>query len=152
MLSSTLSLASLLSLSSALVISNRQNAGYYYMPVEFDYGADSRVTAQFILGSAEEEPIQVVMDTGSANFWVRLSLPRAPPHLTHPRSGRQTPPSIGAPNTSALKAPATPQSQPPITPRSPPQQSHTTNLQPTSMPGMPKLSAAPNIPTTPSQP
>ena len=74
MLSSTLSLASFFSLSSALAISPRQNAGYYYMPVEFDYGADSRVTAQFTFGSTEDEPIQVVMDTGSANFWVDPSV------------------------------------------------------------------------------
>ncbi|CZR56683.1 uncharacterized protein PAC_06572 [Phialocephala subalpina] len=70
MLSSIWSLATFFSLSSALAINHRQNAGYYYMPVEFDYGADSRVTAQFTFGSAEEEPIQVVMDTGSANFWI----------------------------------------------------------------------------------
>jgi hypothetical protein len=70
MLSSALSLATFFSLSSALAITRRENAGYYYMPVEFDYGADNRVTANFTFGLADEEPIQVVMDTGSSDFWV----------------------------------------------------------------------------------
>ena len=44
---------------------------YHYMPVEFEYGADSRVTADIILGTAPSaEPVRVVVDTGSGNFWV----------------------------------------------------------------------------------
>ncbi|KUJ17384.1 acid protease [Mollisia scopiformis] len=70
MLSSTASLYAFLSLSSALTITTRGNAGYYYMPVEFDYDPDSRVTAELTFGSADKEPIQVVMDTGSSDAWI----------------------------------------------------------------------------------
>ncbi|KAH7323932.1 aspartic peptidase domain-containing protein [Rhexocercosporidium sp. MPI-PUGE-AT-0058] len=41
------------------------------MPVEFEYGADSRVTADITFGTAPSaEPVKVVMDSGSANFWI----------------------------------------------------------------------------------
>ncbi|KAL2062641.1 hypothetical protein VTL71DRAFT_5713 [Oculimacula yallundae] len=44
---------------------------YHYMPVEFEYGADSRVTADLIVGTAPSaKPVRVVMDSGSASFWV----------------------------------------------------------------------------------
>ncbi|KAH7371782.1 aspartic peptidase domain-containing protein [Cadophora sp. MPI-SDFR-AT-0126] len=44
---------------------------YHYMPVEFEYGADSRVTADITFGTAPSaEPVRVVMDSGSANFWI----------------------------------------------------------------------------------
>lgn len=47
------------------------SAAYHYIPVEFDYGANSRVTANFTFGTAPDaEPVKVVMDSGSANFWV----------------------------------------------------------------------------------
>ncbi len=47
---------------------------YHYMPVEFEYGADSRVTANLTFGTADTaEPVKVVMDSGSANFWVSWS-------------------------------------------------------------------------------
>lgn len=52
------------------------SAGYHYIPVEFDYGANSRVTANFTFGTAADaEPVKVVMDSGSANFWVSSMLP-----------------------------------------------------------------------------
>ncbi|KAH9219345.1 aspartic peptidase domain-containing protein [Leptodontidium sp. 2 PMI_412] len=44
---------------------------YHYMPVAFEYGADSRVTADITFGAAPSaEPVRVVMDSGSANFWI----------------------------------------------------------------------------------
>jgi hypothetical protein len=47
------------------------SANYHYMPVEFAYGANSRVTANLTFGTAATaEVAKVVMDTGSANFWV----------------------------------------------------------------------------------
>lgn len=43
------------------------------MPVDFDYGSDSRVTTNITFGtSPDAKPFKVVMDTGSANFWVSL--------------------------------------------------------------------------------
>lgn len=56
-----------------------ENALYHYMPVEFEYGADSRVTANLTFGTADSaEPVKVVMDSGSANFWVSCSSPTHP--------------------------------------------------------------------------
>lgn len=44
---------------------------YSYVPIEFAYGVDSRFTANLTLGTGDtQKPIKVVMDTGSANFWV----------------------------------------------------------------------------------
>ena len=49
------------------------NTLYHYMPVDFEYGADSRVTADIKFGMAPAaEPVRIVMDSGSANFWVRF--------------------------------------------------------------------------------
>lgn len=71
MLRSTLNLATLLSLSTALSVSHRQDASYVYIPIEFLYGADSRVTTNITFGSSPSSPpITVVMDTGSANAWI----------------------------------------------------------------------------------
>lgn len=71
MLSSTLPFAALLSLSNALAIELTQDVPYHYMPVDYDYGFDSRVTANFTFGTdPNAEPVKVVMDSGSANFWV----------------------------------------------------------------------------------
>lgn len=48
---------------------------YHYMPVAFEYGADSRVTADITFGAAPSaEPVRVVMDSGSANFWASLPI------------------------------------------------------------------------------
>ncbi|KAJ5050845.1 uncharacterized protein L3040_002714 [Drepanopeziza brunnea f. sp. 'multigermtubi'] len=48
-----------------------ESALYHYMPVEFEYDLDSRVTANLTFGTAASaEPVKVVMDSGSANFWV----------------------------------------------------------------------------------
>lgn len=71
MLSSALSLVTFVGLSSALAIKASEDVGYYYMPIEFDIGADNRATAQLMFGSNDTEPITIVMDTGSADFWVR---------------------------------------------------------------------------------
>ncbi|KAH8689730.1 aspartic peptidase domain-containing protein [Phaeosphaeriaceae sp. PMI808] len=65
---SSLSTVVALNISGALAANSNL---YHYMPVEFEYGADSRVTADIILGTAPSaEPVRVVMDSGSANFWV----------------------------------------------------------------------------------
>jgi Eukaryotic aspartyl protease len=68
MLRPTLSLITFLTLSQALSTSRGQDAPYIYIPVEFLYGADSRVTSNITFGTSE--PITVVMDTGSANAWI----------------------------------------------------------------------------------
>jgi hypothetical protein len=71
MFSSNLPLVSLFALSNALAFERREDVPYHYMPVDYDYGYDSRVTANLTFGSASDaEPVQVVMDSGSANFWV----------------------------------------------------------------------------------
>jgi hypothetical protein len=58
------------------------NAQYQYMPVEFAYGSNSRVTANMTFGTASgAHTTKVVMDTGSANFWVGSSF-----FLTHLRA------------------------------------------------------------------
>jgi hypothetical protein len=78
MFSPTLPLVSLFALSNALAIERREDVPYHYMPVDYDYGYDSRVTANLTFGSASDaEPVQVVMDSGSANFWVSTSNPHA---------------------------------------------------------------------------
>lgn len=65
-----ISAATLFSLANGHVVP-RQSAGYHYMPVDFDYGLNSRVTANISFGtSPDAKPFKVVMDTGSANFWV----------------------------------------------------------------------------------
>jgi hypothetical protein len=61
--------------SSALTISaaiiHRQDVTFHYMPVDFDYGYDSRVTTNFTVGTdPNSEPLEIVMDTGSSDFWV----------------------------------------------------------------------------------
>ena len=71
MLFSTFALSTFLSLSSAWSISRRQDAPYVYIPVEFLYGADSRVTTNITFGTAlSSQPITVVMDTGSSDAWI----------------------------------------------------------------------------------
>ncbi|KAI9047243.1 hypothetical protein LZ554_008696 [Drepanopeziza brunnea f. sp. 'monogermtubi'] len=48
-----------------------ESALHHYMPVGFEYGADSRVTANLTFGTAASTKLaKVVMDSGSANFWV----------------------------------------------------------------------------------
>jgi hypothetical protein len=61
--------------SSALTISaaiiHRQDVTFHYMPVDFGYGYDSRVTTNFTVGTdPNPEPFKIVMDTGSPDFWV----------------------------------------------------------------------------------
>ncbi|PMD37388.1 acid protease [Hyaloscypha variabilis F] len=68
MLFSTFALSSFLSLSTAWSIPRRQDAPYVYIPVEFLYGADSRVTTNITFGTSQ--PITVVMDTGSSDAWI----------------------------------------------------------------------------------
>lgn len=74
MLSSTIirtTLATIFSLSCALSIPRSQDAPYVQFPIEFLYGADSRVTTNITFGTSNDtHPITVVMDTGSANAWV----------------------------------------------------------------------------------
>ncbi|CAG8978254.1 hypothetical protein HYALB_00009151 [Hymenoscyphus albidus] len=65
-----LSVATLVSLASSHVFP-QQTDTYHYMPVDFDYGADSRVTTNISFGTSRDaEPFKVVMDTGSADFWI----------------------------------------------------------------------------------
>ncbi|KAE9364546.1 acid protease [Stipitochalara longipes BDJ] len=71
MLFSSFALPTFLSLSSAWSISRRQDVPYVYIPIEFLYGADSRVTTNITFGtSPSSQPITVVMDTGSSNAWI----------------------------------------------------------------------------------
>jgi len=71
MLFSTFALSTFLSLSNAWSISRRQDAPYVYIPVEFLYGADSRVTTNITFGTApSSQSITVVMDTGSSDAWI----------------------------------------------------------------------------------
>lgn len=62
--------ATLLSLSQGHVLP-RQSDTYHYMPIEYDYGFDSRVTTNITFGTvADTLPIKVVVDSGSSAFWV----------------------------------------------------------------------------------
>jgi len=71
MFAAALPLVPLFAFSNAVAIERRQDVPYHYMPVDYDYGYDSRVTANLTFGSAPDaEPVRVVMDSGSANFWV----------------------------------------------------------------------------------
>lgn len=46
---------------------------FHYMPVNFDYGYDSRVKTNFSVGTdPEAQPFKIVMDTGSSEFWESL--------------------------------------------------------------------------------
>ena len=70
MLNSAVRLAALVALSNGFKL-RRQDASYHYMAIDYDYGYDSRVTANLTFGTEPNAPsIQTVMDTGSANFWV----------------------------------------------------------------------------------
>jgi hypothetical protein len=41
------------------------------MPIDFDYGCDSKVTTNFRVETGpNSEPFKIVMDTGSSDFWV----------------------------------------------------------------------------------
>ncbi|CZT53066.1 uncharacterized protein RSE6_14503 [Rhynchosporium secalis] len=65
---SSLSTAVALHIGGALAASSSL---YHYMPVEFAYGADSRVTADIVFGTAPSaKPVRVVMDSGSPSFWI----------------------------------------------------------------------------------
>ncbi|KAK0117915.1 hypothetical protein ONS95_012230 [Cadophora gregata] len=65
---SSLSTTVALGVTGALAV---KSTSYHYMPVEFEYGPDSRVTADITFGTAPAaKPVRVVMDSGSANFWV----------------------------------------------------------------------------------
>lgn len=98
MLSQLISVASLLGASSALAVAKRDTASYYYVPVEFAYGGDSRVTANLTYGSAANATaVKTVMDTGSADFWVRILIQYTFPLLTRSRFGRRAQFSTGAP-------------------------------------------------------
>ncbi|TVY76159.1 hypothetical protein LSUE1_G003797 [Lachnellula suecica] len=73
MLSSALPLLALSALSNAVAIERRQDVTptYHYIPVDYEYGYDSRVTANLTFGSDSiAKPVKVVMDSGSSNFWV----------------------------------------------------------------------------------
>lgn len=72
MFAQALSLVALLGVSNALAIARRGNgSSYIYMPVEFAYGSDSRVTTNITFGTGVDTlPTKVVMDTGSADTWV----------------------------------------------------------------------------------
>lgn len=74
MRSSTISLLSLAGTTSALALKRQDNATaaspYYYFPVDFAYGVNSRFTSNLTFGTESDPvPVQVVLDTGSANFW-----------------------------------------------------------------------------------
>lgn len=98
--STVATLLPLLSHADGLAIRDVGAAPYHYVPVDFDYGADSRVTANFTFGTElDAVPIKMVMDTGSADAWVRNTPPTPLPHngsnlLPHHRSGKRMPPSI----------------------------------------------------------
>jgi len=68
---------SLIAATEAFVAAERrstQNASYHYIPVDFDYGANERVTANITFGTAANtSATKVVMDTGSAGLWVSIS-------------------------------------------------------------------------------
>lgn len=62
--------ATLLSLANGLTLP-RQAAHYHYMPTEYQYGEDSRVTTNITFGTAPDaQPVKIVMDSGSSAFWV----------------------------------------------------------------------------------
>jgi len=62
--------ATLLSLANGLTLP-RQATHYHYMPTEYQYGADSRVTTNITFGTAPDaQPVKIVMDSGSSAFWV----------------------------------------------------------------------------------
>lgn len=53
------------------VIIHRQDVAFHYMPIDFDYGYDSKVTTNFRVETGpNSEPFKIVMDTGSSDFWV----------------------------------------------------------------------------------
>lgn len=67
---SFLTLSFLLEVASSLAI-NASTQPYHYIPLDYDYGADSRVTANLKFGTGlSNKPVKTVMDTGSANIWV----------------------------------------------------------------------------------
>ena len=71
MLSSIITLATVISVSCAVSNPRSPDALYVHIPIEFLYGADSRVTTNITFGTSNDtQPITVVMDTGSANAWV----------------------------------------------------------------------------------
>jgi hypothetical protein len=53
---------------SGVATGSYNDAPYVYIPIEFLYGADSRVTTNITFGNSN--PITVVMDTGSASAWI----------------------------------------------------------------------------------
>lgn len=69
---SPLSILSLVGTVSALAV-KRQNtttADYFYFPLDFDYGVDSRFTTNITFGTYDNaKSVKMVMDTGSANIW-----------------------------------------------------------------------------------
>lgn len=70
---SPFSILSLAGTVSALAF-KRQNtsssAGYFYFPLNFEYGVSSRFTSNLTFGTLDNpNPVQMVMDTGSANSW-----------------------------------------------------------------------------------
>lgn len=64
---------SLVGTASALAVTNqRQSSAYYYYPLDFDYGVDSRFTSNLTFGTyanGTAKQVKMVMDTGSANTW-----------------------------------------------------------------------------------
>lgn len=72
---SPISMLSLVGTASALALNKRQNttsSSYYYFPLDFEYGVDSRFTSNLTLGTyanGTPKQVQMVMDTGSANIW-----------------------------------------------------------------------------------
>lgn len=74
---SPISVLSLVGTVSALAVkrqdassSSSSTADYYYFPLDFAYGVDSRFTSNLTFGTYDNaRPVKMVMDTGSANTW-----------------------------------------------------------------------------------
>ncbi|RDW83433.1 hypothetical protein BP5796_04924 [Coleophoma crateriformis] len=71
MKSSFLLASSLSTLVSSLSSDIAADAPFHYIPIDYNYGYNERVTANLTYGTATDaQPVRTVLDTGSANFWV----------------------------------------------------------------------------------
>ncbi|EKD19542.1 uncharacterized protein L3040_002578 [Drepanopeziza brunnea f. sp. 'multigermtubi'] len=64
-------ITALVGVASFAAVSGRETGAYVYVPTEWRYGANTKITANITVGTGAVKPdIEVVMDTGSTGFWL----------------------------------------------------------------------------------